>query len=94
MLILSCNSDTKTDTLSKLSADETKNLAKEAWLFGMPLVMFEKQIDYSTHVTEPEETRSPINQFVHYRKFVDASNRYCRIQRRQPLLARLDRPQI
>jgi hypothetical protein len=58
-----------------LTPVEVRNLAKEAWLFGLPLVMFEKQIDYSTHVTQPEETRAPINQFVHYRKFVDASNR-------------------
>jgi hypothetical protein len=59
----------------KLTPDVARDLAKEAWLFGLPLVMFEKQIDYSTHVTQPEATRSPVNQFVHYRKFVDASNR-------------------
>jgi len=58
-----------------LTRDVARDLAREAWLFGLPLVMFEKQIDYSTHVTQAEETRAPINQFVHYRKFVDASNR-------------------
>jgi len=58
-----------------LTPDVATDLAREAWLFGLPLVMFEKQIDYSTHVTQAEETRAPINQFVHYRKFVDASNR-------------------
>lgn len=58
-----------------LMAAEATELAKEAWLFGLPLVMFEKQIDYSTHVTQAGETRAPINQFVHYRRFVDASNR-------------------
>jgi len=59
----------------KLAPDVARFLATEAWLFGLPLVMFEKQVDYSTHVTKAEETRAPINQFVHYRKFVDASNR-------------------
>ena len=59
----------------KLSPDVARDLAREAWVFGLPLVMFEKQIDYSTHVTQAEATRAPINQFVHYRKFVDASNR-------------------
>jgi hypothetical protein len=58
-----------------LTVTEAREVAQEAWLFGLPLVMFEKQVDYSTHVTQAEETRAPINQFVHYRRFVDASNR-------------------
>jgi hypothetical protein len=58
-----------------LTAAEARELARDAWLFGLPLVMFEKQIDYSTYVTQAGETRAPINQFVHYRRFVDASNR-------------------
>jgi hypothetical protein len=74
-LIGACNSGTKTGTLSNLTPDEAKNLAKEAWLFGMPLVMFEIQFDYGTYTIKPEATRAPVNQFVHYRKFVDASNR-------------------
>jgi hypothetical protein len=28
-------------------------LAKEAWLFGLPAVMFEKQFDYDTYATKP-----------------------------------------
>ncbi len=59
----------------KLTAAEARDLAKEAWLFGLPLVMFEKQLDYSTYTRKPQETRAPINQFAQYRKFVDASNR-------------------
>ncbi|WP_237067410.1 DUF1254 domain-containing protein [Microbulbifer guangxiensis] len=59
----------------ELSAGEARALAKEAWLFGLPLVMFEKQIDYSTYATQAGEARAPINQFAHYRRFVDASNR-------------------
>jgi hypothetical protein len=76
MLVISaCNTNKKEGTQINLSPEQAKTLAKEAWLFGMPLVMFEKQIDYSTYVTRADETRAPINQFVHYRKFVDASNR-------------------
>jgi len=60
---------------SNLTPDVARKLAKDAWVFGLPLVMFEKQVDYSTYVTQAEATRAPINQFVHYRKFVDASNR-------------------
>ena len=60
---------------STLMPDVARNLAKEGFLFGLPLVMFEKQFDYQTYTTKVEETRSPVNQFVHYRRFVDASNR-------------------
>ena len=41
----------------------------------MPLVYIEIQIDALTHVSKLEGTRAPINQFVHYRKFPDASNK-------------------
>jgi len=70
-IALSANAGAQGD----LTPDVARDLAGEAWLFGLPLVMFEKQIDYSTHVTRADETRAPINQFVHYRKFVEASNR-------------------
>ena len=75
LMILSIALSSNAGAQDKLTPDVARNLATEAWLFGLPLVMFEKQIDYSTHVTQAEETRAPINQFVHYRKFVDASNR-------------------
>jgi hypothetical protein len=60
---------------SSLTVNEARELARDAWLFGMPLVMFEKQVDYITYVNKPEATKAPVNQFAHYRKFVDASNR-------------------
>lgn len=66
---------TAAQSTSSLTVNEARELAREAWLFGMPLVMFEKQVDYITYVNKPEETKAPINQFAHYRKFVDASNR-------------------
>lgn len=58
-----------------LKPDEARALAQEAWVFGMPLVYIEKQIDLVSHVTKPEGPFAPINQFAHYREFPDASNR-------------------
>jgi len=48
-----------------LTPEEARTLSKEAWLFGMPLVMFEIQADYLTHVNKPEAAKAPVNQFVH-----------------------------
>ena len=50
-------------------------MARDAWLLGMPLVYIEIQIDALTHVSKLEAMRAPVNQFVHYRKFPDASNK-------------------
>ena len=58
-----------------LKPDEARTLAQEAWVFGMPLVYIEKQIDTVTHTTKPQGPLAPINQFAHYREFPDASNR-------------------
>ena len=37
-----------------LKPDEARTLAQEAWVFGMPLVYIEKQIDTATHVSKPQ----------------------------------------
>jgi hypothetical protein len=58
-----------------LKPDEARALAQEAWVFGMPLVYIEKQIDALTHVTKPQGALAPINQFAHFREFPDASNK-------------------
>ena len=58
-----------------ISADEAKAIAQDAWLFGMPLVYIDIQIDAITHVSKVDPAHAPINQFVHYRAFPDASNR-------------------
>ena len=60
---------------TSISPDEAKTIAQEAWIFGMPLVYIEIQIDTATHVSKADQARAPINQFVHYRAFPDASNR-------------------
>jgi hypothetical protein len=59
----------------KLTPDEARTLARDAWVFGMPLVYIEKQIDTLSYATKPEGHIAPINQFAHYREFPDASNR-------------------
>ena len=58
-----------------ISPDEAKAIAHDAWTFGMPLVYIEIQIDTATHVPKVDGAHAPINQFVHYRAFPDASNR-------------------
>src|SRR5436190_16940906 len=63
------------DKPNDIAPAEAKGIAQEAWVFGMPLVYIATQIDLSTHVTKPERSSAPINQFVHYREFPDASNR-------------------
>ncbi len=60
---------------ASITPDEAKAIAQEAWVFCMPLVYIEIQIDTATHVSKADQARAPINQFVHYRAFPDASNR-------------------
>jgi hypothetical protein len=74
---VSCNKSSTTDApIEKaLTAAEAKALAKDAYLFGLPVVFIEKQFDYQTHATKAEKTKAPVNQFIHYRAFIDASNK-------------------
>ena len=58
-----------------IAPDEAKAIAQDAWIFGMPLVYIELQLDTSTHVSKADKGHAPINQFAHYREFPDASNR-------------------
>ena len=58
-----------------VSAEEAKTIARDAWVFGLPLVYIDIQADVSSHVTKPDAMRAPINQFVHYREFPDAANK-------------------
>ena len=60
---------------SDITAEQAKTLAQEAYVFGFPLVYIQTQVDALTHVTKPEGTRAPLNQFAHYREFPDASNK-------------------
>ena len=50
-------------------------IARDALIFGMPSVYIEKQQQILTAVPKPEDTRTPYNQFAHYRHFPDPNNR-------------------
>lgn len=58
-----------------ISAADARDIARDAWVFGLPLVYIATQVDVTTHVTKPDATRAPINQFIHYRSFPDADNK-------------------
>ena len=58
-----------------LTPAAAKDLARDAYLFGLPLVYIDTQVGVLTHVVKPEGSRAPINQFAHYRAFPDASNK-------------------
>ena len=38
-------------------------------------MFIEIQFDYNSYTTKVQKTKAPVNQFVHYRAFVDASDR-------------------
>ena len=59
----------------ELSPEQAKELAKDAFLFGLPAILIDIQFDFNSYVTKPEGTKAPVNQFAHFREFVDASNR-------------------
>jgi hypothetical protein len=61
--------------MTTLTADEAQTIARDAFLFGMPLVFIEKQVNFSSHVTKPTGLKAPFNQFGHGRAYPDASNR-------------------
>ncbi|MFC1834472.1 DUF1254 domain-containing protein [Thermodesulfobacteriota bacterium] len=59
---------------NKLTPAEAKAIAKEGYLFGLPLVYIATQMDVQTNVAKPEPGRAPVNQFSHLREFPDAAN--------------------
>src|SRR5687768_15721836 len=58
-----------------LSAAEARALAREAYVFGMPLMYYAVNQGVMTNVPKPEGSRAPYNQFAHFREFADPSNR-------------------
>ena len=57
-----------------ISVDEAGALAREAFVFGLPLVYIAVQADTATNVARPEGARAPLNQFAHFRQLPDASD--------------------
>jgi len=54
--------------------DELRDIARDAYVFGLPLVYTTLQADVMTNVARPERGRAPFNQFDHHREFPDAKN--------------------
>lgn len=59
---------------SKLTPAEVKSIARDGYIFGLPLVYIGLQADMQTNVAAPEGVQAPYNQFVNYREFPDAKN--------------------
>jgi len=59
---------------TKLTPAEAKAIARDGYIFGMPLVYIGIQADVQTNVSKPEGMQAPSNQFVNYREFPDAKN--------------------
>jgi hypothetical protein len=57
-----------------LTPAEAKAIAKDGYVFGLPLVYIVLQSDVLTNVPKPEGGRAPINQFDQHREFPDAKN--------------------
>ena len=60
---------------SQITPEEASTLAQEAYLFGLPLVYIDANLDILTNVARPQGGRAPINQLARFREFPDASNK-------------------
>lgn len=72
--LTSCMQSGSKKSEAKPTLDELTSIAEEAWTFGLPIVLVEKQFDFNSYVTNPTIGKAPVNQFGHIRQFVDASN--------------------
>src|SRR5262245_11418536 len=59
---------------NKISPTDTKAIAQDAYVFGLPPVYIALQADIMTNVAKPEGGRAPFNQFDHHRAFPDAKH--------------------
>ena len=77
ILILSCNSkkeEPKNSAATKevtSNSEEIKELAKEAYIYGYPLVLMEKSRENLTNVPVPKELAAPMNMLGAATKFPD-----------------------
>jgi hypothetical protein len=56
-----------------LSAQEAREIAREAYIYAYPMVLTEITRRVMTNVERPQGLRSPLNQMAHARSFPDAS---------------------
>ncbi len=74
--MLSCNQHASNTTASNsLSQDSIVSLAKQAYIYGYPLVLMYETMHSTTNVEAPawNNVFAPINQFGHFRSFPDAT---------------------
>ena len=57
-----------------ITQEEARSLAEQAYTYGYPLVTMEMTRRVMTNVAAPAETRAPMGQFAHARRYVDASS--------------------
>ncbi|PWJ41768.1 DUF1254 domain-containing protein [Sediminitomix flava] len=61
--------------IAQISKEEATTIAEDAYIFSLPLLLWEKQFQRITYTTEPKGLMAPMGQFGHARRFVDASNK-------------------
>lgn len=52
-----------------------QELLEQAYLYAFPLVLMDATRKVSTNTETPNDTRAPINQFIHAKKLADAASR-------------------
>jgi len=57
-----------------INAEEARGIAKDGYVFGLPLVYIALSAEVQTNVPKPEGGRAPFNQFDQHREFPDAKN--------------------
>lgn len=71
---LAVNGCSSTPKIAK-NPDDIRQMAKEAYIYGYPLVLMDKTKDVSTGVVSPttigSSTKAPVNQVAHFRTFPD-----------------------
>lgn len=55
-----------------LTPDEVERIAKEAFIYGYPLVLMEVTRRDTSNVKTPQSFKAPVNQFAHLREFPNA----------------------
>jgi len=71
--MLSCSTASKDQ--ANLSHKDRQKIAKEAYIYGYPLVLMDMSRRVSTNVSKADAEHAPMNQFSHRDKFPDSSFR-------------------
>src|SRR5262247_1839471 len=73
VIILAAALATAQQMTRKLTEDEARSLAIEAYIYGYPLVTMEMTRRVTTNVERPEGAHAPMGQFANFREYPDAS---------------------